>query len=222
MTVPEADPATAGGAPAGDRLPSAEAPDVAATWDERYARADSVWRPEANASLMQFAADLPAGRALDVGAGEGRNSVWLAGRGWQVTALDVSRVGLEKAATRAAEAGVELDRVVGDWRTHPLAPASLELVVVCYMHPLPAERELMFARAAEALVPGGHLFVTGVDAVDAGRRGPADAERLPTVDGLRASLRAFEVLRCEQVAYEQDYSVGRLAVTDVVAVARRP
>lgn len=62
----------------------------------------------------------------------------------------------------------------------------------------------------------------GVDVADDGRRGPHDRERLYTRQRLRAALRGFDVLRCEQHATEQEHSTGRRRVTDVVAVARRP
>ena len=177
-----------------------------------------------NAALVEFASALAPRRALDIGAGEGRNSVWLAGRGWQVTALDVSDVALARAAARAAAAeGVEFRAVVADWREHELAHASLELVVVSFMHPDPHERPSMFERAAQALVPSGHLFVTGVHELDHGRRGPAERARLHTPERLREALeRSFEVLRCDTVSYERERVGGREIVTDVVVIARRP
>lgn len=192
-------------------------------WNERYRSAPSLWSASPNAALVELASSLAPGRALDVGAGEGRNSIWLAAQGWRVTALDVSDVALGRAAERAAAAGVELRCVVGDWRAHELLPSSLELVVVSFMHPDGRERPSLLERAAAALAPGGHLFVTGVHEVDHGRRGPPDRDRLHTPERLRAALRdVAEVLRCEAVSYERERAGRRELVTDVVAVARRP
>lgn len=191
-------------------------------WNERYRSAPSLWSREPNAALVELATGLDPGRALDIGAGEGRNAVWLAARGWEVTALDVSDVALARAAERAAGAGVEVRCVVADWRRHELAEASLELVVVSFMHPDRHERPSMFERAARALVAGGHLFVTGVHAVDHGRRGPPDRDRLHTPERLREALRDLELVRCETVSYERQREGEREVVTDVVAVARRP
>jgi predicted O-methyltransferase YrrM len=200
---------------------SGEAPDSpAAAWNERYESTPALWSRNPNAALVELASELPPGRALDIGAGEGRNSVWLATRGWRVTALDVSDVALARAAERAAAEGVQLECVVADWREHELAQASLELVVVSYMHPDRHERPSMFGRAARALVPGGHLFVTGVHAVDHGRRGPPDRDRLHTPELLREALHDLEVVRCETMSYERERADGRQTVTDVVAVAR--
>ncbi|HWC26873.1 MAG TPA: methyltransferase domain-containing protein [Solirubrobacteraceae bacterium] len=195
----------------------------AQAWNQRYESTASLWSRSPNAALVRFASALVPGRALDLGAGEGRNSVWLATRGWQVTALDVSDVALARAAERAAAEGVPLGCVVADWREHELAPASLELVVVSFMHPDRHERPSMFERAARALVPGGHVFVTGVHEVDHGRRGPPDRDRLHTPERLREALQGFfEVLRCETVCYERERAGAREVVTDVVAIARRP
>ena len=200
-----------------------QAPDSPAqAWNKRYESTSSLWSRTPNAALVEFASGLAPGRALDIGAGEGRNAVWLAARGWRVTALDVSDVALARAAERAAAEGVQLSRVVADWREHELADASLELVVICFMHPDRHERPSMFERATSALVPGGHLFVTGVHAVDHGRRGPPDRERLHTPARLREALRGLEVVRCETVSYEREREHGREVVSDVVAVARRP
>ena len=196
----------------------------AEAWNKRYESTSSLWSRSPNAALVEFASALVPGRALDIGAGEGRNAVWLATHGWRVTALDVSDVALARAAERAAAEGVQLDCVVADWRAHELADAAFELVVVSFMHADRHERPTMYERAARALVPGGHLFVTGVHAVDNGRRGPPDRERLHTPDRLRAALAGLELelLRCETVSYARERDDGREVVTDVVAIARRP
>lgn len=194
----------------------------AAFWNRRYQAAGELWPREPNVFLAEFAASLSPGRALDLGAGEGRNAIWLARRGWRVTVLDVSSVALERAAQRAAEEGVELDCVEADWRDYRPGPASLELAVISFMHPDPEVRATMFRRAGEALVPGGHLFAVGVDLVDHGRRGPPDPERLYTPERLRGALRGFDLLRCESVVYETDGKQGRRRVVDVVAIARSP
>lgn len=195
---------------------------LAEQWDARYRKAPDLWTHEPNALLAQFAAPLQPGRAVDVGAGDGRNAIWLATHGWGVTAIDVSAVALERASQRADARGARLECVVADWRDHPLGEASLELVVVSFMHPQPGDRDALFGRAARALVAGGHLFTVGVALADHGRRGPPDADRLYTPQRLRDSLHGLDVVRCEEHSYEQHDSSGRRTVTDVVAIARRP
>ena len=200
---------------------STDPPMTAAQWDARYRAEPDLWTKEPNAQLAQFAGGLEPGRALDVGAGDGRNAIWLATQGWAVTAIDLSTVALERAAERAAARGTQLRCIVADWRDHDFGESAFELVVVSFMHPHPDERETLFERVARALVPGGHVFTVGAILADHGRRGPPDAERMYTVERLQHALRGFELLRCEEHAYEQEHSSGRREVTDVVAVGRR-
>ena len=200
---------------------SSDPPMTAAQWDARYRAEPDLWTKEPNARLVQFAGELEPGRALDVGAGDGRNAIWLATQGWAVTAIDLSTVALERAAERAAARGAQLECIVADWREHDFGESAFELVVVSFMHPLPDEREMLFERVERALVPGGHVFTVGVVLADHGRRGPPDAERLYTPERVQHALRGFELLRCEEHTYEQEHSSGRRQVTDVVAIGRR-
>lgn len=194
---------------------------TAAQWDARYRAEPDLWTKEPNAPLAQFAGELEPGRALDVGAGDGRNAIWLATQGWDVTAIDLSAVALQRAAERAAARGTQLECIVGDWHEHDLGESAFELVVVSFMHPEPNDREVLFERVARALVPGGHVFAVGVTLADHGRRGPPDPDRLYTLERVQHALRGFELLRCEEHAYEQEHRSGRREVTDVVAVGRR-
>src|SRR6185295_18570046 len=98
----------AAGPPASD-APSAEYvgdPAVQAEWDNRYLDRERLWSGQPNGALVVEVAGLTPGRALDVGCGEGADAVWLAKGGWEVTALDVSGVALQRAAGHARDAGV--------------------------------------------------------------------------------------------------------------------
>jgi SAM-dependent methyltransferase len=133
--------------------------DGPAYWDARYASADQVWSGQPNGALVTEVAGLPPGRALDVGCGEGADAVWLAGRGWDVTALDVSQVALDRAAQHAREAGVQVRWLHAGLLEAPLSPAAFDLVSVQYpaLHRTPtnqAERALL-----DAVAPGGLLLV---------------------------------------------------------------
>src|SRR5918911_1163763 len=101
----------------------------AAGWDRRYAEQDSVFPPEPNPFLVELVSPLAPGRALDLAAGEGRNALWLARRGWQMTAVDFSRVGLQKAERRARAAGVEMDYVHANLYDYVPSPESYDLVL---------------------------------------------------------------------------------------------
>ncbi|ROR92330.1 class I SAM-dependent methyltransferase [Nocardioides aurantiacus] len=155
----------------------------AAAWDERYAAAPLVWSAGPNAFVERDLADLTPGTALDLGSGEGRNARWLASRGWHVTALDFSPVGLDKGRRLAAEHDppLEVDWVVGDVLSAPL-PGALDLVVVAYLQLPAAERRTTLRRAWDALAPGGTLHLVAHDATNLheGTGGPQDARVLCT------------------------------------------
>jgi len=132
-----------------------------AFWDEHYSTAPALWSGNPNPMLVHEVGDLPGGRALDVGCGEGADALWLAQRGWQVLAIDVSQVALERAATHVASAGFS-DRVTFErrdlleWKPES---RSLDLVTAQFFH-LPTElRPRVYDGLAEAVAPGGTLLV---------------------------------------------------------------
>lgn len=137
-------------------------------WDERYRSAPALWSGHPNTQLVAEAAALPAGRALDAGAGEGADALWLAERGWQVTAVDLSPVALDRAAAEAARRGL-VDRVrwvqadLGAWEP-PVA--AFDLVSAQFLHPTAAVRDALYARLAAAVAPGGTLLVVNHDPSD--------------------------------------------------------
>jgi SAM-dependent methyltransferase len=137
---------------------------TAAFWDERYGATERVWSGAPNAVLVQEVADLAPGTALDVGSGEGGDAVWLAARGWRVTAIDVSRVALDRVAARAESEGVA-DRVttrVVDLFAAPV-PGGFDLVTAHFMQLPGAERPRLYRAIAGAVAPGGTLLIVGHD-----------------------------------------------------------
>ncbi|HVC24662.1 MAG TPA: class I SAM-dependent methyltransferase [Acidimicrobiales bacterium] len=188
-----------------------------AIWDERYAAAD--WSVEPDETLVELAGTLAPGRALDLGCGTGRNAIWLAGRGWRVTGVDASTVGLSQARERAHRAGLDLELVNGDVRTYVPQPASYELVVVANVHLAPGERDHLFVHAAAAVSPGGHLFVVGHHVDSLGRAGPPAPERLYTEELLARLLAPFEVVVRR---HERPVADGGAPLIDAVAWAAAP
>ncbi|MBC9734608.1 class I SAM-dependent methyltransferase [Nocardioides sp. zg-578] len=134
---------------------------TAAFWDERYAGTDAVWSGRPNRRLVEQAADLPPGRAVDVGCGEGADAVWLAQQGWQVTGVDVSRVALERAAAHAAEAGVAVEWRRVDLMAGEELPATYDLVSAHFLHPPADQLADVLRRLGAAVVPGGTLLFVG-------------------------------------------------------------
>lgn len=199
----------------------------AAGWDTRYAERDLVWGAQPNRWVEEECADLPPGRALDLACGEGRNALWLAGRGWRVTGVDFSAVALARAADLAAESAVA-DRtswVRADLQTFVPESAGFDLVVVAYLQ-LPADqRRRVIAMAADALAPGGTLLVVAHDSANLteGVGGPQDPAVLYTAAELVADLgvrEGLQVLRAEPVRRPVPEQTEREAI-DALVLARR-
>lgn len=130
-------------------------------WEERYRTRDAIWSGKPNVQLVAEAAGLPAGRALDVGCGEGADAVWLAERGWRVTAVDISAVALRRAEGHATAAGLA-DRITftqADLREQGPEGSAYDLVSAHYMHLPPVPRRELYARLAGAVKPGGTLLI---------------------------------------------------------------
>jgi len=200
----------------------------AAGWDARYATDELIWPAEPNIWLVETFADSPPGLALDLGAGEGRNALWFARRGWEVTAVDFSAEAIRKGrAVQAAHAPETLGRVSwvqGDLTSYVPAPRSAAAVVVMYIHlPSPARRALVRA-AAEALAVGGVLLVVGHDATNPteGVGGPPDPTVLFTAGDVVADLAGLDGLRVRRAERRGRPvgSDGRVALDAVVEVVR--
>jgi len=173
----------------------------AAAWDERYAASELVWSAEPNRFVAEELADLPTGRALDLAAGEGRNAIWLARRGWTVTAVDFSQVALDKGRRLAGDTPV---RWVCADATRWDEPASYDLVVLAYLQ-LPApERRAAVQAAYASLVPGGTFLLVAHDSTNLteGTGGPQDPAVLMTAEDVLGDLAgsAYDVVRAGRVA----------------------
>jgi len=195
-------------------------------WDARYAgRESEPWRGP-NAFLADFAGELPPGRAIDLACGAGRNAVWLAERGWEVTGVDFSAVALERARTMASARGVKVSWLRANLVDYQPPAAAFDLVVVSYLQ-LPArQRREVLRRAAGAVARRGFLFVVGHDRANLtdGVGGPRDPEVLFTAPEVVADLAGISVnvLRAERVRRQVDRDGVRAAAIDALVVARAP
>ena len=196
-------------------------------WDERYSGAEFEWSMHTNQFVAEQLAGLPPGRALDLAAGEGRNSVWLAERGWSVTAVDFSRVGLEKGRRLSAARGVadhQVDWVVADLSEYEPARAAFELVLIAYLQVGAALRDRVLAGAATALVPGGTLLVIGHDLTNLteGVGGPQSPEVLYSPEMITAGLPGLRIVLAERVHRIVERDGGQATAIDTLVRAERP
>ncbi|MFY4722774.1 class I SAM-dependent methyltransferase [Streptomyces sp. LaBMicrA B280] len=200
-------------------------PALRAEWDQRYADRPQLWSGRPNGALVAEAAGLTPGRVLDVGCGEGADAVWLARAGWDVTALEVSGVALERAAGHARDAGLTVRWVHAALTEAALPPASFDLVSAQYPALLrtpgaAAERALL-----AAVAPGGVLLFVhhaGVDARQARENGfdPADYVWPSTVTALLDGDWEVEVDE-QRPRVAPDSGAGAHHSDDLVLRARR-
>lgn len=188
-------------------------------WNARYGAEDVVWGLEPNLFVAEHLADLPPGRALDLACGEGRNAVWLAARGWDVTGVDFSDVAVDKARRLATARGVRAEWVVADlvdWEP----PGAFDLVLLAYLQVPAADRQRIWPRAAAAVAPGGTFFLVGHDVrnITEGTGGPGDPAVCYRADDVLAVLEGFTVTTAGEALRPRD---GAQAV-DCLVVATRP
>ena len=189
-------------------------------WNSRYAQKELLWTAEPNRRFAAEVGGLEPGRALDVACGEGRNAVWLAERGWQVTAVDFSDVALGKGARLAETRGVEVDWIVADVLEYEPDRRAFDLVAVLYLQ-LPHEQFVRaLHHAADAVAHGGTLFVLGHDTTNLvdGYGGPKDAAVLFTPEDVTGALDGLVVERAEKV--ERTVALADAEATAVDALVR--
>ena len=198
------------------------------SFEERYQATDALWSGKANTQLVAEAADLAPGTALDVGCGEGADAIWLAERGWQVTAVDFARTALERGRAHAETVGAEfagrISWVYADV-TADLPGDRFDLVSAQFMHQPPEPRQRLFAGLAAAVAPGGTLLVVGHDFSDvaAGAHRPDMPERFFTAAEVAESLDdGWEIVVAEARPRPAHVHEGEdITVHDAVVRARR-
>jgi len=184
-------------------------------WDERYADSELVWSGEPNVFVAAHLTGRTPGAALDLGAGEGRNAVWLALQGWDVTAVDFSAVGLEKARRMAFDAEVELATVVSDVETYTPV-TQVDLVLLSYLQIPDEHQRRLLRRVREWLQPGGIVLVVAHDKSNT-VGGPPDPGVCYTLD---QTVQALEGLRVEVAEVAQRQTPAGVALDTVVLAVR--
>jgi SAM-dependent methyltransferase len=202
----------------------------AGDWDSRYDQTDLMWSQGPNQWIEQVTAELPPGRALDLAAGEGRNAIWLASRGWEAIAVDFSAVALDRATRIASErlgdgAG-RFSTQCEDLFTYSPEPMAYDLVIVVYLQVPANQRTGVLRAAAEAVAPGGTLVVTAHDTENAarGHGGPQDQAVLYSAADVTADIdgTGLTIQRAELVTRVVTTPDGEHQALDCLVVATRP
>jgi SAM-dependent methyltransferase len=192
-------------------------------WNRRYVDGDRHATEVPNAFLVAEVSGLPPGRALDLACGAGRNAMWLAERGWRVTAVDFADAALSLARRRAADRALAIEWIEADvveWRPEP---GAFDLVCVLYLQLPTTERRVVLRHASAAVAPGGTLLIVGHDLLNLteGWGGPRDPDVLFTPDDLVKGLSGFVVDKAERVRRETSDADGEHVAIDALVRARR-
>ena len=198
----------------------------AAEWDERYSeREGAMWSGRPNGRVVAEIAALTPGRALDVGCGEGADAIWLARRGWTVTAIDISDVALSRAREAAVLAGATVEWVCGDALHTPIPARSFDLVSMQYPALPKADGEAAVRTLLDAVRPGGLLLAVYHDLDDEHREHMKSQGFDPTdylgSDDLGRLLGDDFMVELHAVEPRIDPPPGTQHIADVVLRARR-
>ena len=153
-------------------------------WNEYYKNTNSPWTTP-DAGFVREVTHLPTGKALELGCGEGADSIWLAKRNWEVTAVDYAPVAIENLTRIAQKQDVDIKGVVADVCTYQ-PDREYDLVFMCYIHLLPEQRNQMLNCAIKALAPNGTLVYIGI--TQSSTASDIPAELLATSDEIVAVL----------------------------------
>lgn len=167
-------------------------------WDERYKEKELIWSAEPNVFLPPIVEGLAVGSALDLACGEGRNAIWLAREGWDVTGVDFSSVAIDKAQELAGNTAVEWQVAdVTDYRPERV----FDLVIIVYVHFDPIGMSALFARAFDALAVGGTLIAMGhaLRNLTDGVGGPPYPEILWTEDSISPLVAGLDLVEFAEV-----------------------
>lgn len=189
-------------------------------WNERYGKPGYAYGTEPNEFLVSVAPDIPRGKVLCLGEGEGRNAVYLASLGHEVVAVDQSEVGLAKAQELAAERGVKIRTIVADLGEFTIEPKSWQAVVSIFCHLPTALWTRVMTAAIAGLAPGGVFVLEAYtpDQLRYGTGGPREPERLLSLQTAMATLTGvrWKIARAiERDVHEGEYHSGRAAVVQL-------
>ena len=195
------------------------------SWDERYSDKDYVYGKAPNTYLASVLDKIPHGKVLCLCEGEGRNAVYLAEHGFDVTAVDASAIGLAKASRLADERDVSINTIASDLGDFVIEPNHWDAVVSIFCHVPPALRKQVHEQIVAGLKPGGVLVLEAYTPrqIEYGTGGPPVAEMTMTLDQLHEELAGLDfdyAAEFDREVIEGKYHTGKGAVVQIVA--RKP
>ncbi|MDZ7724764.1 MAG: class I SAM-dependent methyltransferase [candidate division KSB1 bacterium] len=189
-------------------------------WDQRFDTPEHVYGREPNEFLVEQSALIPKGRVLSLAEGEGRNAVYLALQGYEVTALDASRVGLQKTEHLASESGVPVHTLHQDLAHYAFEPDAWQGIIAIYCH-LPCElRKRIHSDIVKSLAPGGVYIMESFsqEQLKYGTGGPKSPDHLMDLDSVKTELQGLEFRHAAKVERHLDEGAHHSGLASVVQV----
>ncbi len=192
-------------------------------WEQRYSVDDYVYGTEPNGFLKENVAALPMGETLCLAEGEGRNAVFLAASARRVSSVDLTEAGVAKTLRLAEATGVSVDAVVGDLADYDLGVDRWDAIVSIFAHMPSPVRVDLHRRVVAALRPGGVFLLEAYtpDQVGRGTGGPASADMMMTVEGLRSELEPLTFVLADEGEREIIEGIHHTGIGSVVQVIAR-
>ena len=202
-----------------------DSPSPNATWEQRFGADGYLYGTEPNEFLREHVGSLPRGRVLCVAEGEGRNAVFLACQGFEVSSIDLTEAGVAKTRRLATQRGVNVEAATGDLATADLGIQSWNGIVSIFAHLPPAIRRDLHRRVVDALAPDGVFLLEAYtpNQIGRGTGGPPVAELAMTLADLRRELDGLEFAHAVEIERQVVEGEGHTGIGSVVQViARRP
>jgi len=192
-------------------------------WNARYREKGAVWGAGPNQFVVDRMAGMTALRVLDLGSGQGRNAIWMAQQGHQVTAVDISDVATAQGLEAAERFGVEVDFIAADLAVWDPPAGAFDLVLLAYMQLPEAGRRSLHAKAVQVLVPGGRVLIVGHhrDNLENGVGGPPLPEMLFTESELAADFAGLEIIENNRVLRHVDQGDVVGDAIDIVFIGQK-
>ena len=191
-------------------------------WNERYSSDRYAYGMEANDFLVSMIDRLPGGKILCLAEGEGRNAVWLAEQGNEVTAVDASDIGLQKADRLAQARGVEITSIHADLADYDIGTQQWDAIISIFCHLPPALRQDVHRRCVAGLRDNGMILLEAYtpSQLEYKTGGPPVAEMMMDMRSLRSELNGLEFLHlqeCVREIHEGEFHNGPGAVVQALA-----
>ena len=189
-------------------------------WNSYYESNEEPWT-KPDATLIAEVEDMAPGKALDLGCGEGAESLWLGAQGWQVTGLDYAPAAIATFERLARERGFEVRGVVADMFAYE-PDDTYNLIYLGYIHVRPEERTKILSVAAAALAPHGTLLYNAISRSGDGPAPDFPRPLLSTPEEVIADLQGLEIEKAEVATRTIECSEGSFEGNGMIVRARRP